>query len=169
MVATDRDKTRFNYRVAGVAIHNGRVLLDQNSRNDYWVLPGGHPEFMEPMSDAVRREMLEECGAEVEVVRLLWMMENFYRRKKQIHELSFYFLVQIEPNSPLLQGDGPFYGQEHEYQLTFRWFPLEEPVLRALPLRPSNLASALMHLPEHPQHIVFHDEVQTQAKRLTIS
>jgi hypothetical protein len=39
MVAFNKEKARFNFRVAGVAIHNGRVLLDRNSRNSYWVLP----------------------------------------------------------------------------------------------------------------------------------
>ena len=169
MVATDTNKTRFNYRVAGVAIHEGRVLLDRNSRNNYWVLPGGHPEMMEPMSEALRREMQEEIGVDVEVVRLLWMMENFYRRKREIHELSFYFLVNLKPGSPLLQGEGPFYGQEHNNSLTFRWFPLEEVALRALPLYPSTLAAASINIPEHPQHLVFHDQVESQSKRLTIS
>ena len=82
MVAFDKEQAHFNYRVAGVAIHNGRILLDRNSRNTYWVLPGGHPEMMEPMADALRREVHEEIGADVEVVRLLWILENFFHKSK---------------------------------------------------------------------------------------
>ena len=181
MVAFDKERARFNFRVAGVAIHNGRILLDRNSRNSYWVLPGGHPEIMEPMTEALRREVREEIGADVEVVRLLWVMENFFHRKKDIHELSFYFLMQIDPNSPLLKGDGPFYGVEHDHQLTFQWFPLDEILLSALPLYPATLASALTNLPEATEHIVFHDITRpheqpksqeiakSPAQRLTIS
>jgi ADP-ribose pyrophosphatase YjhB (NUDIX family) len=157
MVAFDKEKAVFNYRVAGVAIHNGRVLLDRNSRNTYWVLPGGHPEMMEPMTVALRREVREEIGADVEVVRLLWIMENFFHKRKDIHELSFYFLMEIDPDSHLLKSDGPFYGQEHEHQLTFQWFPLEQVILENLPLYPGYLASGLLHIPQAPDHIVFND------------
>jgi ADP-ribose pyrophosphatase YjhB (NUDIX family) len=157
MVAFDKGKALFNYRVAGVAIHNGRILLDRNSRNSYWVLPGGHPEMMEPMTDALYREVKEEIGADVEIVRLLWILENFFYKNKDIHELSFYFLMQIHPESKLLKSNGPFYGEEHGHQLTFQWFPLNELELNDLPLYPSYLAQALMSLPKSPQHIVFRD------------
>lgn len=157
MVASDKDHAHFNYRVAGVALHNGRILLDRNSRNTYWVLPGGHPEMMEPMADALRREMTEEIGVEVEVVRLLWVMENFFHKSKDIHELSFYFLMQIDPNSQLLKSDGPFYGQEHDHRLTFQWFPIDEGVLNSLPLFPGYLTRALLSIPDTIQHIVFND------------
>ncbi len=169
MVSFDKEKSRFNYRVAGVAIHNGRVLLDSNSRNNYWVLPGGHPEMMEPMTEALRREVKEEIGADVEVVRLLWVLENFFSKTKNIHELSFYFLMQILPGSPLLESDGPFFGHEHNHKLTFQWFPLEEKVLRELPLYPSYLAQALLELPPYPQHVVFNDVKNSTSQRLTIS
>lgn len=181
MVAFEKEQAHFNYRVAGVAIHNGRILLDRNSRNTYWVLPGGHPEMMEPMAEALRREVREEIDADVEVVRLLWIMENFFHKRKDIHELSFYFLMQIDPNSHLLKSDGPFYGQEHEHTLTFQWFPLDEVLLTNLPLFPGNLAHALLTIPETPQHMVFNDMaghkdlpkskdlIKSPAQRLTIS
>jgi 8-oxo-dGTP pyrophosphatase MutT (NUDIX family) len=162
MVAFDKDKARFNFRVAGVAIHNGRVLLDRNSRNAYWVFPGGHPDMMETMTDALRREIQEEIGADVKVKRLLWVMENFFHRNKDIHELSFYFMMEIDPYSDLLKSDGPFFGMEHNHRLTFQWFPIEEQVLSGLPLYPSTLASALLNLPESPQHIIFNDAISAR-------
>ena len=169
MVAFEQEMARFNYRVAGIAIHNGRVLLDRNSRNHYWVLPGGHPDMMEPMAEALRREVKEEIGADVEVVRLLWMVENFFKRKKNIHELSFYFLMQLPPTSPLLCSDGPFYGDEHGYQLIYQWYPIDEGLLFDLPLYPSFLANALTQLPDTPQHIIFNDVKKEHSQRLTIS
>jgi ADP-ribose pyrophosphatase YjhB (NUDIX family) len=180
MVAFEKEQAHFNYRVAGVAIHNDRILLDRNSRNTYWVLPGGHPEMMEPMAVALRREVREEIGADVEVVRLLWIMENFFHKRKDIHELSFYFFMELDPDSHLLKSDGPFYGQEHEHTLTFQWFPLDEMLLSSLPLFPGNLARALTNIPASPQHIVFNDMtahkdspkdkelIKSAAQRLTI-
>jgi 8-oxo-dGTP pyrophosphatase MutT (NUDIX family) len=158
MVVPDRDQALFNYRVAGAAIHNGHILLDRNSRNSYWVLPGGHPEMMEPMTDALYREVKEEIGEDVQIDRLVWILENFFHKGKDIHELSFYFLMHIQPDSRLLRSYGPFYGEEHGHQLIFQWFPLNEEVLTNLPLYPGYLAQALLNLPKTPQHIVFHDQ-----------
>jgi ADP-ribose pyrophosphatase YjhB (NUDIX family) len=155
MIAFEKDQAHFNYRVAGVAIHNGHILLDRSSRNNYWVLPGGHPELMESMAVALRREINEEIGAEVKIIRLLWVMENFFHKKRDIHELSFYFLMELDPDSHLLKSDGPFQGQEKDNLLTFQWFSLDETILANLPLYPGFLATALLHVPETPQHIVF--------------
>ncbi len=157
MVANDKEAALFNYRVAGIAIHDGHILLGRNSRNSYWVFPGGHPELMEPMTDALLREIKEEIGEDVGIVRLVWILENFFHKKKDIHELSFYFLLDIPPESQLLQSRGPFYGEEHGNQLTFQWFPMDEALLIDLPLYPSYLARALMDLPNIPQHVVFQD------------
>ncbi len=136
--------------------------------------------MMEPMSEALRREIKEEINADVEVVRLLWVMENFFHKSRDIHELSFYFLMQIDPNSPLLKSHGPFYGEEHDHRLTFQWFPLDEVVLTGLPLYPGILPRALLHIPESTQHVVFDDTTlpktagkstevtKTSTQRLTI-
>lgn len=161
-----KETVHFNFRVAGVAIHNGRVLLDRNSRNQYWVLPGGHPDMMESMTDALKREIKEEIDEDVKVSRLLWVVENFFHRKKDIHELSFYFEIHLAPNSRLLQSDGPFYGQEHDQQLLFQWHPIDEVQLAGLPLMPGFLASALVSVPETPQHIVVHDLKKTAGAKV---
>ena len=165
MVSFDKGKGHFNYRVAGVVVHNDRVLLDRNTRNKYWVLPGGHPDMMESMAAALKREMYEEIGADVEVIRLLWIMENFYYREKPIHELSFYFLMHLDPSSVLLRSDGPFYGEEGNSQLIFQWHPINETSLCNLPLYPSYLASALLNMPSTPLHIVFDDSAQSHSQR----
>lgn len=182
MVAFGKDQAHFNYRVAGVAIHDGHVLLDRNSRNTYWVLPGGHPEMMEPMTEALQREFKEEIGADIKVIRMLWVMENFFHKSKNIHELSFYFMIDLDPDSILLQSKGPFFGKEHNHQLTFQWFPINQETLANLPLFPGYLSQALLSIPEYPQHILFNDftdrnhpssvsnkDPKTPVERLTIS
>ena len=40
---------RFNLRVAGVAIHKEQVLLHRAESDDFWALPGGRAEMMEPV------------------------------------------------------------------------------------------------------------------------
>lgn len=48
----------------------GRVLMIERSDNGLWALPGGAQEIGEDVAGAVRREVLEETGVEVDVVGL---------------------------------------------------------------------------------------------------
>lgn len=49
----------------------GRVLLQQRSDNGFWNLPGGGLELGESVAEACVREVREETGLEVEIVRLI--------------------------------------------------------------------------------------------------
>ena len=52
--------------IKGVVLHDGRVLLLLNER-DEWDLPGGRPDAGEDHRMALVREVREETGLEVEV------------------------------------------------------------------------------------------------------
>jgi 8-oxo-dGTP pyrophosphatase MutT (NUDIX family) len=49
----------------------GRVLLQQRSDNGFWNLPGGGLELGESVAEACVREVREETGLNVEIVRLI--------------------------------------------------------------------------------------------------
>jgi len=49
----------------------GQVLLQRRSDNGLWGLPGGSVEIGESVGDAIVREVREETGLTVEVVRLV--------------------------------------------------------------------------------------------------
>jgi 8-oxo-dGTP diphosphatase len=52
--------------IKGVLVHEGRVLLLLNGRGE-WDLPGGRPDPGEDHRAALKREVREEAGLEVEV------------------------------------------------------------------------------------------------------
>lgn len=65
--------------VGAVIIQQDRVLLVQRGRppqQDHWSLPGGLLEVGERLEEAVRREVREETGLEVEVLSLAGVFER---------------------------------------------------------------------------------------------
>lgn len=58
---------------AAVRDHQGNLLLIHKVDNDYWALPGGGHDAGESITNTVVREVHEETGLDVEVVRLIGM------------------------------------------------------------------------------------------------
>ncbi len=144
---------RFHFRVAGVWLAGGYVLLQGDAREDFWALPGGRVEIMEPAEDALRRELREELAMEdTRVERLLWITQNFFHYPEwggDQHELGLYFLVRPSVADAARFGDlaRAYPCAEPDSHLSFRWFPLEA---LAGVIRPAFLAAALSDLPEQP-------------------
>jgi ADP-ribose pyrophosphatase YjhB (NUDIX family) len=68
--------------VAAVVLRDGQVLLVQRGREPgrgSWGLPGGMLELGETLISGVRREVMEECGVEIEVGPLVGVFEPMQR------------------------------------------------------------------------------------------
>jgi ADP-ribose pyrophosphatase YjhB (NUDIX family) len=145
----------FNYRVAGVWVENGHVLLHRQAAESYWALPGGRARILEDSKTCLVREMEEELGISVKVERLLWAVENFFPYDgKDYHEIGFYYLISGVENESFYHA-GPFFGQEGE-RLVYEWIPLSE--IGAATLYPEFLRKALTELPEAIQHMVISND-----------
>jgi hypothetical protein len=102
--------------------------------------------------------MREELGVEVEVVRLLWFVENFFTYDgKRYHEIALYFLMRLPAECDLLTQPGPFRGEEAGTPLIFQWFSRKPDTLSGLPLLPAFLQTAVHQLPESIEHILQDD------------
>lgn len=153
MLTFDVGAARFNYRVAGVAVEQARVLLHRADTEGFWTLPGGRVEHGEVASTALRRELHEELGCEIEVGRVLYIVENFFEYDgRSCHELALYFLIQLPPE---LINTPTFEGREDSLRLIFQWHDLDS--LQKIALFPSFLKISLSALPEHPLHVVHWD------------
>ena len=67
----------FNIRITGILIENNEILLVQQKLSDKrnWSLPGGRLERGETLSQGLIREMKEETGLDVEIVRMLYICD----------------------------------------------------------------------------------------------
>ena len=76
----------FRIGVNALIFDDGRVLLAHRRDIDWWNLPGGGMEIGETLAEAVRREVMEETGLEVQVERLVGV---YSKPQKQEVVLTF--------------------------------------------------------------------------------
>ena len=155
MITIDEGEMRFTYRVTGIVLDGDRVLLQRGDREEFWFLPGGRGELLEPARKTLKREMREELGVEVRVERLLWVMENFYEHnEKSHHELDLYFLMSLPDGSPVCRED-EFERDDEGVKLIFKWHPIAE--LESVGILPSFLRPGLKSIPPGTEHVVHSD------------
>ncbi len=80
-----------------VIVKNGKVLLCRSKGGDKYYLPGGHIEFGEKASVALKREILEETALDSNVGDLLGVVENsFLQHGKKHCEINLVYQAEIE-------------------------------------------------------------------------
>ena len=124
------DEWVFSYRVAGICVQNGKVLLQTTTGEDRsFAFPGGHVEFGETNEQTLIREFKEEIGADIRVGELKWLAEVFFPwGNRPCHQICLYYMVDIL--NPEIPKDGVFLAKEHlegrSFDLEYHWVPLEE-------------------------------------------
>ena len=155
---------RFTYRVGGILIQREHVLCQSAGEEGFWFLPGGRAEVGESARTSLLREMQEELGVVLQIERLLYVVENFFRDASDAwHELGLYFLLSA-PAGPLLTHSlEPFTRQDEVgHSLRFDWLPIAQ--LETFPLYPLCFQKALKDLPEHPVHLEEHGSRSEHAR-----
>lgn len=147
---------RFTYRVGGILIQHEHVLCQSAGEEGFWFLPGGRAEVGESARISLLREMQEELGVDLQIERLLYVVENFFRDASDAwHELGLYFLLSAPAGSLLTHSLAPFTRQDEVgHSLRFNWLPIAQ--LETFPLYPLCFQKALKDLPEHPVHLEEH-------------
>ena len=154
-VTFQTDVGRFNYRVAGVLIHENRLLVTTDERSPYYYLPGGRVSMNEESTMAIKREIKEELDVEVEATQLLWIVENFFveqQSQEQFHEIGMYYLLQLTEEDILKRGQEFIMNEGGYKKLSFLWLPLEK--IKHLNIYPLFLKERIMNLPQVPEHLV---------------
>jgi ADP-ribose pyrophosphatase YjhB (NUDIX family) len=164
MLTFSRDNRRFTVRVVAIILRGDgdEVLLNKALESDFWVLPGGRAELLEPLSDGIKREMREELGADAEIERLAFVAEIFFESAGvHNHSLEFYFLMRLPVNCPVNVEMSEFttYTDEGGLPLVFKWFRTDD-LPRVLPLF---LKEKLASISPQTEYLVNYEESQALA------
>lgn len=121
------DKGKFNYRVCGMIINDGRILAMHDERSPYYYLPGGRVKFGESAEEAVIREIREELRIEARIARPLWFNQGFFTEDvsgEKFHEICIYYLMDISETDILSRGES-FTQIDNGQKLSFEWLEFE--------------------------------------------
>lgn len=118
----------FNVRVYGILINKENQVLisdEQSGGRVFSKFPGGGLELGEGLADALKREFMEECNAEIEVLGHLYTTD-FYEQSSfnDSQILSIYYLVKEVRPLLLNFKIEPFDFDEGTLQ-SFRWISLD--------------------------------------------
>lgn len=122
---------RFNVRVYGIWLNEGRVLVTDEFRmgKEMTKFPGGGLEFGEGPVDCILRECIEEFGQEFEVTDHFYTTEFFQQSafNKNDQLLSIYYLIRpVDDHRFRISASKFDFGERIDGAQAFRWIPLNE-------------------------------------------
>lgn len=117
---------RFNVRVYGLLINSQDEVLisdEQEYGTRFTKFPGGGLEFGEGLTDGLKREFMEECNAEVEVVKHFYTTDFFVKSAfNDSQVISVYYVVknvgELNLNFKTIVFD---FDGEGDVLQSFRW------------------------------------------------
>jgi 8-oxo-dGTP diphosphatase len=129
---------RFNVRVYGLLINNNNEVLisdEQEYGMRFTKFPGGGLEFGEGLADGLKREFMEECAVEVELIRHLYTTDFFVKSAfNDSQVISVYYLVKnLTPLNLNFKTRVFDFDGEGDVLQSFRWVKVTDLVNEAFP------------------------------------
>lgn len=151
----------FSYRVAGLLVQNGKVLLQKPVDDDGYAIPGGHVALGETNEETLIREFKEEIDVDIKVDKLRWIGEIFFPwGDKPCHQICLFYEVSLTDNIniPL---DGTFFGTEQlegeSFKLEFSWVDTKE--IKNIELYPIEAKEYLYEGLDEVKHFVYKEHL----------
>lgn len=122
---------KFNIRVYGLLINErNQILLSDEEEYGFQFskFPGGGLEYGEGLIDALKREFIEECNTEIEVLEHFYTTDFFIQSVfNESQVISVYYIVNPLSSLDLNFRERPFdFDQEGDLLQAFRWKNLQE-------------------------------------------
>ena len=118
---------KFKFRVCGIIINDGKILLEEYSK-DSFCLPGGYVNLGESSEDAIQRELKEELEIDFNIDSFLGVIENFFTNLRLVktHGIEFYYKVSFKNVDDIKKIDYNRIENDHGFMVQhhFRWIDL---------------------------------------------
>jgi 8-oxo-dGTP diphosphatase len=121
-----KSKKDYKMRLAARAIildSKNNVALLSIPKLNYHKIPGGGLKEDEDIKKALKREIKEEVGCDIEIIKELGEIIE-YRNKYGQKQISYCFLTRIKGN----KGNPSYTKKEKEADFTLLWIPLDKAI-----------------------------------------
>lgn len=140
-ITIDVEDYKLNVRTAGIIIHNNKLLVHRNINEEHYALIGGRIGIGENSEDALKREILEELGKEIEIIENVATIENFFEMKShKYHEIMFVHKIEFTDEEDKKTQDTIKNIEGKEY-LKYEWLNLDK--IDEYPLKPQVIKEIL--------------------------
>lgn len=141
--------TYFNVRVYGLLINqNKEVLISDEEEYGFRFskFPGGGLEFGEGLIDGLKREFVEECDAEIEVLSHFYTTDFFEKSSfNESQVISIYYLVKEKSPLKLLFKTKVFdFDTAGEVLQAFRWVKIKDLSIDEITFRTDKTVAQLL-------------------------
>lgn len=133
--------------VRGIVNYNDKIVLihriktkDDGTVRDYYVTPGGKIEENESHEEALRREIKEELGIEIEIKGLCLALDD-----RDYNDSFQYFYNCNYKAGELGTGDGPEFTDKENYKGVFEIVLVDKKEIPKLNLVPEKIKEILVN------------------------
>ena len=143
-----------NIRTAMCMIHNNKLLTHRNINSDHYAIPGGRIQIGEDSAKALKREVMEEMGKEIELIGYVTTIENFFEMNgKKYHEIEFVHLAEFknEEDKKIEETIKNIEGKEY---LQYEWVDINK--IDEYPIMPKAIKQGIKE-GKFPTHTINND------------
>jgi 8-oxo-dGTP diphosphatase len=124
-------KKFFNVRVYGILINDNNEILisdEQEYGMRFSKFPGGGLEYGEGLTDGLKREFVEECNTEVEIINHFYTTDFFVKSAFNDSQIiSVYYVVKAVSDLNFVTKTTIFdFDGEGDVLQSFRWVNLKD-------------------------------------------
>ncbi len=143
------NNNRFNARVSAIIYNKNKtkILLFKMTDRDFYMLPGGRIELNEDSLTAIKREVMEELGFDLNF-QLCSIQENFLEQEnKKIMQYCFCYKAIYNNNV----ANEKFICKDNDSQV-FEWIDLKK--LSELSIKPESTLNLVLENSSDIKHII---------------
>jgi len=124
---------KFAVRAVIIDDMNNTAILNVKGANSYFKIPGGGIEKGETIDQALEREVAEEAGCKIRVLKKLGE-HQFYVKEKDRNYHSICFLAELDGD----KGEPQFDDWEKSREFKLEWLNIEDAIKKFESSHPEN-------------------------------
>lgn len=149
------DDISFNCRAIGICVKENKIFLSKMKNDVNWSFVGGKVRIGESTEEAILREYKEEIGVDLQIDKLLAVIENFFDLQGQSWHQYIFFYQLRDDNHVLKFFEGERQVKD-EKNAVYKWVDLFE--IDTVPVKPDCSREILQSLSQGIQHYVNREE-----------